>query len=507
MSKKRISLIAIIVLLVILIIIGIWFFFFKKNNQGATTGNTSTNYFPFGQGGGGNSSTQNSSGGDTAGNTSSSTNTGGNTTKGGARGNTRGGAGDTSGITIGDGIGDNASSTIDIGGGTTASIPRLRQLSTAPVAGATSNSAYSAEYIERATGNIYSVSMTSLRAPQRLSNTTIPKLYEAMWAGSGDSVLIRYLQGDTASIVSFYGSLKATSAASANTVEIGQDTGSGSGLGGVQGSFLAADIGNMSVSPTKDKLFYLTEDQSGQEIGVIYNTSDAKKTQVFQSPFRDWLSQWPKANVIALTTKPSANVAGYLYFLNDFLDTKKSAFTRILGDINGLTTLTSPDTKNVLYSQSNNGGFTLNTYNIKDNKSQPISLTTLPEKCVWSKINVNVVYCAIPANIPNTDYPDAWYQGLVSFSDNIWGINTATGETDLLINIPDFSGKEIDAIKPFLSDSEQFLFFTNKKDSMLWSLDLTQTKQVGVGTGTGVGAGENIGAGTNDTGSSIEIGS
>jgi hypothetical protein len=58
----------------------------------------------------------------------------------------------------------------------------------------------------------------------------------------------------------------------------------------------------------------------------------------------------------------------------------------------------------------------------------------------------------------------------VSFEDRFVKINTKTNDTVTLAN----SGNEtpIDATQLFLSDKESGLFFINKKDGTLWSLDL-----------------------------------
>jgi hypothetical protein len=93
------------------------------------------------------------------------------------------------------------------------------------------------------------------------------------------------------------------------------------------------------------------------------------------------------------------------------------------------------------------------------------SLKTLPEKCIWSEVDVNKIYCAVPKNLPTANYPDDWYKGLVSFDDNLWQIDTLTGETTLLLNQFGF-----DIINIFKTKNEDFLFFQNKKDGTLWSL-------------------------------------
>ena len=85
----------------------------------------------------------------------------------------------------------------------------------------------------------------------------------------------------------------------------------------------------------------------------------------------------------------------------------------------------------------------------------------------------DTIYCAIPKSITRGTYPDLWYKGETSFSDEIWKINVESGITTKLINpITVIGGEEIDAIKLALDADENYLFFVNKKDSYLWKLEL-----------------------------------
>ena len=88
-----------------------------------------------------------------------------------------------------------------------------------------------------------------------------------------------------------------------------------------------------------------------------------------------------------------------------------------------------------------------------------------------------MIYCGIPVEIPSAVYPDTWYQGLVSFSDNLWSIDTADGTTDLLVQLPGEAKQTIDVIEPKLSPSENLLIFINKNDLTLWSFELGDTEE------------------------------
>lgn len=85
---------------------------------------------------------------------------------------------------------------------------------------------------------------------------------------------------------------------------------------------------------------------------------------------------------------------------------------------------------------------------------------------------MDIIYCAVPQDIAFGDYPDAWYQGLISFTDDFWRINTKTGETRLLARLNELSDESIDVTNPVLSTNEDYLIFNNKKDLSLWGLKL-----------------------------------
>ncbi len=77
-------------------------------------------------------------------------------------------------------------------------VPRLRKISTTPVAGAEvfsrrngSSTESIIRFVDRATGNIYETSTSSL-AVIRVTNTTIPKINEAYFNSDGNSVLLQF---------------------------------------------------------------------------------------------------------------------------------------------------------------------------------------------------------------------------------------------------------------------------------------------------------------------------
>jgi hypothetical protein len=115
------------------------------------------------------------------------------------------------------------------------------------------------------------------------------------------------------------------------------------------------------------------------------------------------------------------------------------------------------------------GGSKLGIFDVKSHSVKELNLYSLPEKCVWSANGVTV-YCAVPADMSSGEYPDSWYQGLVSFTDRFVKIDASTLGMSVIADSA--YQTPVDATHLFLDDKEGILFFTNKKDSTLWSLDL-----------------------------------
>ena len=309
-------------------------------------------------------------------------------------------------------------------------------------------------YVDKATGNIYQT-FTDQINERKFSNMEIEGIYEAYFGNNGNTVISRYLKsspllsGET--IITYSGSLPKEILGNDSVVE-----------NNISGSFLPENIIDMSISPNTTKMFYLFNWKEGVVGTTAFSNGDNKK-QIFDSKYTEWLTQWPNENTITITTKSTSFVPGFMYIINP--NNSSIGLKRILGGIRGLTTLTSPNGKLVLYS---NDTVSLNIYDIETGEAQTLGVKSLPEKCVWG-ISSDVIYCAVPKLIDNSfSYPDSWYRGEVSFSDDIWRIDVSQGNAKIIFN----SEEEIDGVRLMLDQNEDFLFFINKKDSYLWGLTL-----------------------------------
>ena len=308
-------------------------------------------------------------------------------------------------------------------------------------------------YIERGKGMVYETA-SSTPAVSRITNSTYTRITESFFDKTGDNLLLRGLVGSSDTIQTVLGkTLFETPTSTTMSLQV---------------SPLPYNLLSVTLSPTKDSFASYIE-QKG--VGSSINISRLDGTGVFniyKSPFREWLLSWPSADTVILNTKPSTYSAGFAYSIN----TKTKAFKRITGGQNGLTTLVSPDGLNVLVGESIDGSMKLSVLNLKTQSYKDIYERTLPEKCVWSKLEKNTIFCAASESIVYAPYPDAWYQGLVFFDDNIWKINTETQENKVIAVVKDYVKDGLDATNLILSKNEDYMLFTNKKDLSLWGLEI-----------------------------------
>jgi hypothetical protein len=407
MSKKSFT-------FLILIIFGLigWYLYMNKTGTQGTNQNTSSNedLFPFGPGGKNNqgNSTTTSSGGDRI---------------------------------------------IDITNNGEERLPRLRQISFVPTAGAVASSTASStiiRYVERATGHIYE---TDSEKPEvtKISTITIPKVHEALFTANSTKLLVRYLNDSTGAVRTFYAKI-------ATTTRPEQ---------AIEGLFLADDIKDVTVFG--NKIFYLLWSDTNEQ-GIVSDMDGSYKTIVFNSSFGEWAAHWTSQNIITLTSKPSSSARGTSYILNP----GTGNYTKTVGDLNGLETIANNDGSLILLSNSTTNFFSTSIFDTKTGNTQRLGLSTLAGKCVWSKKERTTVYCAAPQDANRGSYPDDWYKGKTSFNDSLWKIDAVSGETTEILTPELSTGTSMDMMNLSLDQKENVILFTNKKDMTVWRYNIVE---------------------------------
>lgn len=328
---------------------------------------------------------------------------------------------------------------------------KLRKLSAEPVSGAgilDVKAGSVVRYIEKATGHIYEVELFS-PIQNRISNTTVPLVYDALWGNKNLSLVARYLKDDDRTIDTYSLTLSGVSTTTEN---------------GVSGVLFPTSISDVSVFGSS--VFYL-EQKNNSSVGYISNFNGTGRKQIWSSEIKELLSQYVNAKTVALTTKPLKNTLGYLYLV----DTGTGQVRKALGGVAGLSALVDFEANQILYISQGNS-IQMYNFNRSSNTTTNITPATFPEKCVWSKKDKNIVYCAVPQDYLSADSLTNWYMGYVSFADDIWKYDIKNNSSSLVTNLYNESNELIDVVKPILSENEQYLIFINKNDDALWSLDL-----------------------------------
>jgi len=301
-----------------------------------------------------------------------------------------------------DGDGENVGGSLLDGKKEKEKLPFFRQISDTPTAGFVffkkedeiGTTTPFVRFIERSTGYVYETNIETM-VRVRKSNTTIPRIYEAMFGEEGNDVILRYLDDDNITIQSFAGNI----------------TNNESGVDGViEGDFMQKNLKELVLSPDRKNIFYLASLNKGV-IGTVSDIGNSNPSNIFKFPFSEWLPQWTQAGIY-LTTKPSYDTSGYLYKLN----TRNGTLQKIIGDIDGLTTLVSNSGEKILYSKSTANGVVSYIYDTSKKESVETPFNTLPEKCVWG-VGDTKTYCAVTIYFKDGNYPDQWYQGKISFID------------------------------------------------------------------------------------------
>lgn len=333
---------------------------------------------------------------------------------------------------------------------------KLRKLSNAPVSGAGTfdiKAGTVVRYVDKATGHIYEIEMFSPKF-DRISNVTMPMSYDALWGSSGAAFIARRLSQDDSEVETYSVNVKST-ATSTN--------------GSISGGELPKNISDVSVKGTS--IFYLVKNTDGS-VGVTSNIDGSKNKTVWTSPMKELTTQFVNTKTVAINTKPAEDMPGYLYLV----DITTGATTRPLGNVSGLVSLVSSDVFKIIYlTQSDK--YSLQIYDIKKGESSFMPFTTFPEKCVWGNKNPSVIYCGVPNEYTGKESLTKWYKGLASFSDKIWTYNSKDNTSTSLADLTADSGEKIDVVKPILSENDQYLFFINRNDGFLWSLDLSTSTQ------------------------------
>ncbi|MCX6715550.1 MAG: hypothetical protein NT077_00865 [Candidatus Taylorbacteria bacterium] len=349
-------------------------------------------------------------------------------------------------------------------------IPSLRLLSGTPVGGysaSTTASTTNIRWVDRGRGNVYQASSNSLTITT-LSNTVVPKIFASVWNKNLTSFIASIFENTELVPITVYSELipRTNKTAAATTTPS-----TSSAPFDLRGKSITGNVIGYAASPDRSQLFTMMN-ENGNGVGYVSSFSATSPTRLFTTPLTEVNVSWPSDNIIAITTKGSTNHSGFLYFVNP----KTGVWTKVLGPLPGLSTRVNQTGKYIIYSATGkNNDVMTGIYSMAAGTTTEAVIRTLADKCTWGKFYKELVYCGVPSQSVSGRYPDDWYLGTLSTIDKIWQVNAITGEARLVSSLIDQSDRILNVFNLETDPKDMYLFFMNKNDLSLWSLDLVKS--------------------------------
>jgi hypothetical protein len=297
-------------------------------------------------------------------------------------------------------------------------------------------------FVDKTTGYIYGYPIETGKVFQ-ISNSIIPGVYDAYFFDNGKRVIMRYVDQTKNTVVGLI--------ANVPLINEGSDA---SPLENIK--YLTSQVQSLAVNESKTEVSYVVVTETGS---AIYSVAGIKNpTLITSSPFREWDIAYG-GDTLYVTTKPSAYIEGTTFSL-----------PRFEGEIAEKTGLMSLPSSSGTFLASMWGSKGLATFLSQNGNTRVLSVATLVSKCAQGTQSMFV--CAVPRDIPRTTegLPDDWFQGRISFNDDLYLIDSTTGEKYSLYSFTEKDGL-FDVIHITVSNKGEFVTFTKKQDTTLWLLN------------------------------------
>ena len=315
----------------------------------------------------------------------------------------------------------------------------LRQLSLRRVVGylplpATASTSASTYIVEAGTGHIYTID-TATGAENRISNITIPTAQQAVFnSDAAFAIISRNDSSGALTVVSLpHGST------TLDSFEIGANA--------------------FSFSLTSDNTLLYASHIGSSVVAYAYDLESKTETTLFSIPFREATIVWGSTagSVHYVYPRTSSQLEGYLYTI------KNSVLGRAPASGYGLSAI--GDDSKALFTVRSGDGYLTYLYETEAGVTSDISLSFLPEKCVF--LNDGAL-CGLSTASYDNNSPDNWYSGEVSHSDGLWYLDFKTKESNFVLDMEADSGRQLDVTNPQIAKDASASFFINKTDQSLW---------------------------------------
>jgi len=372
-------------------------------------------------------------------------------------------------------------------------LPKLRQISKIPTAGAFIQSLSKVElfdinkklknsekldtqktyseirYISSRNNHVYQT-YDFTKKENRISNITIPKVFDVHFFNK-DNFIIRYIN-DFGSIKTYSVTLSDKTEEEIKEEKKENKDSFNKNLKKFQGVFFPDDIQQLYVNKRSQKVFYTTflntnYVEDGKIHGITSTKGAEEKKEIFTSDLKEWNFNFNNPQNIFLSNKVSSNTVSIPFSLN----TKTAKLTKIIPAEMALNGIPNYDFSKIVFSQRDAlGKPELILFNTRTKEKKKLVISTFVEKCVWSKNNVDI-YCGVPTGGISKSQPDDWYKGKNYFRDDIYKINTNDFSIEITFDSL-IEEKRFDIVDLKIDDRERYLYWKDKITDFIWSYRL-----------------------------------
>jgi hypothetical protein len=289
-------------------------------------------------------------------------------------------------------------------------------------------------------GHLFERNADGSEEERRISNLTIPQIFNVIWSPDGTHAIIFYTLDESVKKLLIDYSDEASPVT----------------------NFLPDTVSAATFSPDSNSIAFVNSKEDSHNI-FIADSDFGNQKKIYNNKIPYVEINWPTPRKIAIKNKSSYALPGFLYLI----ETRNARVTKVV-EGNGMDAIWNNDGSAVLYSTSDNGGRKITTriYDLDENKTHDLPISTIAEKCVFSRFERLKFYCGVPEAVPLARYPDDWWQGKLSFTDNVTVIDL---EEEIRVVI---TKTESDITKPRLTKNDGYFLFQDKKTGRLWSIKI-----------------------------------
>jgi hypothetical protein len=293
-------------------------------------------------------------------------------------------------------------------------------------------------FVEAGTGHVFTIDPMVEDSEMRISNITVPVATKAVVSKDGRYIAIRSGNNTESALT-----ILTITGETVDTFSFDEP------------------VRSFSINTDNDVL-YTVAGGLGLYGRVLEMETKTTKT-LFEIPFREAAVVWGAGpdDTHYVFPKSSHYLEGYLYEIvaGEFSRTSASGF--------GL--MATGNSQTALYTKLQRGDFASFLLDRKSGVAQNLAFNFVPEKCSFG---VRALYCAVSTDTSqNHSFPDNWYRGEISFSDDIWEISTDSLWMGTVVETLAESGRELDIINMSIGTNDALLYFNNKNDQSLWTYE------------------------------------